>query len=126
MSPRDRTRAKKVNLVEKFARFHELWRPKIIAEVNDFQVKLVKLQGTFPWHRHPDEDELFLVIRGRMVIHFRDHEIPLETGELVVVPRGQEHRPEAAEEVWAFLLELSSTVNTGSAGGARTTAPEWI
>jgi len=117
---------KEVILAEKFGRFKEHWRPKIIGEVNDFHVKIVKVQGSFEWHRHENEDELFLVTKGRMTIRLRERDIPLEEGELLVVPRGIEHMPVAADEAWVMLLEPKSTVNTGDAGGARTVSPEWI
>jgi mannose-6-phosphate isomerase-like protein (cupin superfamily) len=116
----------KVNLTEKFGRFREHWKPKIVGEVNDFHVKIVKLQGSFEWHRHEKEDELFLVTKGRMTVRLRDRDIPLEEGEFVVVPRGMEHMPVAPEEAWVVLLEPKSTVNTGDAGGERTVAPEWV
>jgi mannose-6-phosphate isomerase-like protein (cupin superfamily) len=104
----------------------EQWTPKIVGEVNDFHVKLVKVQGSFEWHRHEKEDELFLVTKGRMTVRLRDRDISLEEGELVVVPRGVEHMPVAREEAWVVLLEPKSTVNTGDTGGNRTVSPEWI
>jgi quercetin dioxygenase-like cupin family protein len=116
----------KVNLAEKFALFDERWSPKIVGEVNDFLVKVVKVQGTFEWHRHETEDELFLVTKGRLTVRLRDREIALSEGEFVVVPRGVEHMPVASEEAWVVLLEPKSTVNTGDAGGERTVAPEWL
>ena len=110
----------KVNLAEKLALFSERWSPKIVADVNEAQVKLAKLEGEFVWHSHADEDELFLVLHGRLVIELRDGEVVLEPGEFVVVPRGVEHRPVAREEVHVMLVEPRSTLNTGDAVDART------
>ena len=115
-----------VNLEDKFARFSEHWSPKIIARLNDYHVKAVKLQGEFVWHKHDDTDELFLVTKGSLVIRFRDREVTLAPGELVVVPKGIEHQPVAEEECEVLLIEPAGTVNTGDAGGARTALPEWI
>ncbi|MCZ6558082.1 MAG: cupin domain-containing protein [SAR324 cluster bacterium] len=116
----------KVNLAEKFSRFEEHWRPKIVGEVNDVHVKLVKLQGEFMWHQHEREDELFLVIKGRLQIKLRDGDLWLEPGELAVIPRGVEHCPVADEEAHVLLLEPKSTVNTGNLANERTSAAEWI
>lgn len=116
----------KVNLAEKFSRFEEHWRPKIVGEVNDVHVKLVKLQGEFMWHQHESEDELFLVIKGRLQIKLRDGDLWLEPGELAVIPRGVEHCPVAEEEAHVLLLEPKSTVNTGNLANERTSAAEWI
>ena len=116
----------KINLADKFARFSGHWQPKIAAELNDSHVKLAKLQGEFAWHAHADEDELFLVVKGRLVILLRDGDLILEEGELAVIPRGVEHCPRADTEVWVLLLEPKSTRNTGDAGGERTVEPEWI
>ena len=110
----------KVNLSEKFALFHDLWSPKIVGELNDSYVKLAKFKGEFVWHRHANEDELFLVVRGSLVIKFRGHDVRLEPGEFVIVPRGVEHLPIAEEEVEVLLLEPKSTLNTGDQNGART------
>ena len=121
------TTTKKINLAEKFARFSEHWSPKIIAGLNGQHVKLVKFQGAFVWHQHEHEDELFLVVAGSFRMEFRDRVVELRAGEILVVPRGVEHRPVADEEVSVLLFEPAATVNTGSAGGARTVAqPEWI
>ncbi len=110
----------KVNLEEKFARFHDLWSPKIVGEVNDFHVKVVKLKGEFVWHHHDREDELFLVVRGRMTVQLREGDVSVGEGEFVVVPRGMEHRPVAEEETHVLLLEPASTVNTGNVEDLRT------
>ena len=117
----------KINLADKLGRFSEHWSPKIVAALNGQHVKLVKFRGEFVWHKHEHEDELFLVVRGRFRMEFRDRTVELREGELLVVPRGVEHRPVAEEEVSVLLFEPAATVNTGSAGGARTVAqPEWI
>ena len=104
----------KVNPAGKLALVNEHWRPKIVAELNGQQVKLVKFQGEFVWHKHDNEDELFFVLSGRFRMDFRDHEEWIEEGELIVVPRGIEHRPFAEEEVSVMLFEPSSTLNTGN------------
>jgi len=115
----------KVNLAGKFATFGEHWSPKIVGELNGQHVKLVKLQGPFVWHHHEDEDELFLVVKGRFRMEFRDRDEWIEEGEFIVVPRGVEHRPVAEAEAHVMLFEPATTVNTGSAGGERTvTEPE--
>jgi mannose-6-phosphate isomerase-like protein (cupin superfamily) len=116
----------KVNLAEKLSRISEFWSPKAVGAVNDFHVKLVKLHGEFVWHAHEAEDELFLVLMGRLRMQFRDHEVVVDPGELIIVPHGTEHRPVADGEVHVLLLEPGSTVNTGTAGGERTRAVEWI
>jgi mannose-6-phosphate isomerase-like protein (cupin superfamily) len=116
----------KVNLHEKLARFDDLWSPKIVADMNDYHVKVVKVQGEFLWHTHEETDELFLVLRGSLTIRLRDGEVTLDEGELYVVPRGVEHMPVAAEECQVLLLEPAGTVNTGGAGGERTAVDERI
>jgi mannose-6-phosphate isomerase-like protein (cupin superfamily) len=117
----------KINLAEKLGRFSAHWSPKIVAELNGQHVKLVKFRGEFVWHRHEHEDELFQVLRGSFRMEFRDRSVDLHEGEIIVVPRGVEHRPVADEEVSVLLFEPASTVNTGSAGGDRTVAvPDWI
>ncbi len=110
----------KVNLKEKLAKFQDLWSPKIVGQVNDFHVKLVKVKGEFEWHHHDREDELFLVLRGRMTVQLRDGEVPLREGEFVVVPKGVEHRPVARKEAHVLLLEPATTVNTGNVRDGRT------
>ena len=115
-----------VNLEDKFARFSEHWSPKILARLNDYHVKAVKLQGEFVWHKHDETDELFLVTKGSPVIRFRDREVSLGPGELVVVPKGVEHLPVAEEECEVLLIEPAGTLKTGDAGGARTALLEWI
>jgi mannose-6-phosphate isomerase-like protein (cupin superfamily) len=117
----------KVNLAEKLSLFASHWDPKIVGSLNGQHVKLVKFQGAFVWHQHDGEDELFLVVRGRFDMEFRDRTVTLREGEFLIVPRGVEHRPVAREEVHVLLFEPASTVNTGNAPGGRTVAePEWI
>jgi len=110
----------KVNLSEKFGLFGEYWKPRIAGEINDSYVKLVKLKGEFVWHHHEAEDELFLVVRGRLLIKLRDRDLRLEEGEFVVIPRGVEHLPVAEEEAHVLLLEPKSTLNTGNVRSDRT------
>jgi mannose-6-phosphate isomerase-like protein (cupin superfamily) len=110
----------KVNLAEKLRQFNDHWSPKIVGELNGQYVKLVKLQGEFIWHHHADEDELFLVLHGRLVIQLRDRDVTLEEGEFFIVPRGVEHRPVAADEVHVLLFEPMGTLNTGNVENART------
>ena len=118
---------RKVNLAEKLALVTEFWSPKAVGSINDLQVKLVKLEGEFVWHSHEKEDEMFLVLKGRLRMQFRDsEEVVLEPGELIVVPRRTEHRPVADGEVHVLLVEPGSTKNTGTAGGERTREVEWI
>ena len=117
----------KVNLAQKFTLFQEHWQPKIAGELNGQYIKLVKVQGEFVWHRHENEDELFLVVKGKLLIKLRDRDIHLEAGELVIIPRGVEHLPVAEEEVHILLLEPKSTLNTGDVRNERTvTDEEWI
>jgi mannose-6-phosphate isomerase-like protein (cupin superfamily) len=115
-----------VNLEDKFGRIGEQWSPKILAQLNDYHVKAVKLQGEFVWHRHDETDELFLVTKGSLVIRFRDRDVVLGPGELLVVPKGVEHLPIAEEECEVLLIEPAGTPNTGDAGGPRTVEPEWV
>lgn len=110
----------KVNLAEKFARFTAHWQPKIVGELNGQQVKLAKFAGPFEWHRHEKEDELFLVVRGRFRMEFRDRNIELEAGEFLIVPQGVEHRPVADAEVEVLLFEPAGTLNTGNVRSGRT------
>jgi mannose-6-phosphate isomerase-like protein (cupin superfamily) len=117
----------KINLAEKFGRFTEQWSPKIVGELNGQHVKLARVQGEFVWHTHDAEDELFYVVRGSMVLRFRDGDVELAEGEMCIVPRGVEHMPMAEDECWIMMFEPASTVNTGDAGGERTVAsPDWI
>ncbi|MEU9606958.1 cupin domain-containing protein [Streptomyces sp. NPDC048057] len=115
-----------VNIAHKLSLFNDLWAQKKIADVNDYEVKLAKVGGEFVWHSHPDTDELFLVISGRLTIRLRDGDVTLDPGELFVVPRGAEHCPVAEEETAILLLEPKDTPNTGDAGGPLTRAPELL
>jgi mannose-6-phosphate isomerase-like protein (cupin superfamily) len=115
-----------VNLAEKFKKFDELWRPKIVGELNDFHVKLVKVKGEFVWHHHEVEDELFLVVKGRLLIRLRDREIWLGEGEFAIIPHGVEHMPYAEEETHILLLEPATTLNTGNVQSERTVIVERI
>jgi len=110
----------KVNIREKLARFQDQWSPKIVGELNGQQVKLVKFQGEFLWHHHEHEDELFLVVKGRFCMEFRDRHVWLEEGEFLIVPRGVEHRNVAEEEAHVLLFEPASTLNTGNVRNERT------
>ncbi len=109
-----------VNLAAKFRLFDEYWSPKIVGELNDAYVKLVKVKGEFVWHHHETEDELFFVVKGRLLLKFRDRDVWVEEGEFVIVPRGVEHLPVAAEETHVMLLEPKSTLNTGNVRNERT------
>ena len=110
----------KVNLREKLSLFSEHWSPRIVGELNGQQVKLAKLQGPFTWHHHENEDELFLVVKGRFRMELRDRNIDLEEGEFFIVPRGVEHRPVADEEAHVLLFEPATTLNTGNVRNERT------
>ena len=103
----------KINLAEKLGRFDDLWSPKIVADLNDSHVKLAKVQGEFVWHQHAEEDELFVVLRGELTIELRDGAVKLGPGELVVIPKGVEHRPVAREEVHLMLIEPKAIRHTG-------------
>lgn len=115
-----------IDLAEKFARFDEYWHPKITAELNNAYVKVVKLKGEFVWHLHENEDELFWVIRGTLVIKLRDQDVVVRPGQFVVIPKGVEHLPVAEAEVQAVLLEPKTTLNTGNVQNERTVEAEWI
>ena len=110
----------KVNFAQKVAQIHEYWKPYIAGELNGQLVKLDKLKGEFIWHHHEHEDEMFLVVKGRFRMEFRDRDVWLEEGEFIVVPRGVEHRPVADEEAWIMLFEPASTLNTGNIENERT------
>lgn len=111
-----------INLTDKFSLFQEYWSPKIVGELNDSHVKLAKLKGEFVWHHHENEDELFLVVKGRLLIKLRDRDIWLNEGEFTIIPKGVEHLPVANEEVHVLLLEPKSTLNTGNVQNERTVA----
>lgn len=116
----------KVNLAEKFARIDGHWQPRIAAELNGQHVKLVKVLGDFPWHHHDTEDELFYVVSGRLLLRFRDLEVWLEPGELLVVPHGVEHAPFAEVETQIVLFEPAGTQNTGTEENERTYHSDWV
>lgn len=110
----------KVNLIEKLSQFDEFWSPRIVGELNGQHVKLVKLKGEFVWHRHQDEDELFLVLKGRLLIRLRDRDVELNEGEFFIVPKGVEHMPVAEVEAHVLLFEPITTLNTGNVRNERT------
>jgi mannose-6-phosphate isomerase-like protein (cupin superfamily) len=116
-----------INLVEKFGLFTEQWAPRVIAEMNDYQFKVVKLEGDFVWHSHKETDETFLVLEGDLRIDFRDGAVQIGAGELFIVPKGIEHKPYAAQEVKLMLIEPRGVLNTGDAGGERTAQNDvWV
>jgi len=116
-----------INFQEKFKKFNEHWSPKIIAQMNDYHFKIAKIQGEFVWHSHPGTDEVFIIIQGEMQIAFRDGVAALEEGEMLVVPKGVEHKPIAEHECHILMVEPAGTVNTGNAGGDLTVEEvEWI
>lgn len=112
----------KVNLKEKFATFDEQWSPKIVGTVNDSHVKIAKIKGEFVWHHHADEDEMFLVVKGRLLLKMHEGDVTLEEGEMFVVPKGVEHLPVAPEETWILMVEPRGTLNTGNVVNERTVA----
>ena len=116
-----------INLLKKLSKFSDYWSPKIIAQMNDYHFKLVKFKGEFVWHSHDDTDEVFIVIDGEMIIQFRDGRVDLKSGEMFVVPKGEEHKPFADKECKIMLVEPAGTINTGDSGG-KLTAEEnvWI
>lgn len=116
-----------INLADKFGKFSEQWSPRVVAEMNDYQFKLSKLQGEFIWHSHPETDEVFLVVEGAMTIEFRDGRVDLKAGEMFVVPRGVEHKPVARSECSLMIIEPRGIANTGDAGGERTAKNDvWV
>jgi mannose-6-phosphate isomerase-like protein (cupin superfamily) len=116
-----------INFEEKLAKFSEHWSPKIVAQMNDYHFKLVKFQGEFVWHNHANTDEVFVVLDGQMAIDFRDGRVDLKTGEMLVVPKGVEHKPIAEDECKILLVEPAGTINTGNAGGELTAEDDvWI
>lgn len=112
----------KIVLAQKFSLFAEHWSPKIVAELNDSYIKLAKLKGEFVWHHHDEEDELFFIVKGTLLIKFRDKEVMLHEGECIVIPKGIEHLPVADEEVHVMLIEPKTTLNTGNLVNERTIA----
>ena len=119
-----KTMTQKVNLAQKLSNFEETWVPKVVGELNGQYVKLVKFRGEYVWHRHKDEDELFLVLRGSIRILFRDRQVDLQEGELLIVPRGVEHKPVADDLAHVLLFEPASTRNTGNVQHAYTIEPD--
>jgi mannose-6-phosphate isomerase-like protein (cupin superfamily) len=115
-----------IKIAEKLAMFSDQWAPKIVAQMNDYHVKLAKIQGEFVWHSHEETDELFLVVDGKLRIDFRDGYVELEEGELCIVQKGIEHKPSAERECSIMLIEPIGTVNTGDVGGERTKEAEWL
>jgi len=116
-----------INLAQKLAKFSEHWSPRVVAEMNDYQFKVVKLQGEFVWHLHKDTDEVFLVLNGEMEIGFRDRTVTVRAGELFVVPKGAEHVTRAARECHALIVEPRGVVNTAEAGGSLTAQNDvWV
>ena len=110
----------KIALSQKFSLFAEHWSPKIIGELNDSYIKLAKLKGEFVWHHHDDEDELFFIVKGKLLIKFKDKDVLLEEGEFIVIPKGVEHLPIADQEVHVMLIEPKTTLNTGNIVNERT------
>lgn len=118
---------KSINFKEKFSLFNEQWEPKVVAEMNDYQFKIVKLEGDFIWHDHQDTDETFIVIEGNLRIDFRDGAVTMGPGEMYVVPKGVEHKPFAEKEVKLMLIEPRGVLNTGHEGGEKTATNDvWI
>ena len=116
-----------INLAEKLAQVSEHWSPRVVAELNDYQFKVVKLQGEFVWHRHGHTDEVFIVLAGEMEIGFRDHTVRLRAAEMCVVPKGVEHITRASDECHALIVEPRGVVNTGDAGGSLTAKNDvWV
>jgi len=115
-----------INIAQKFSLLNEYWSPRIVGELNDSHIKLAKLHGEFIWHQHENEDELFLVVKGKLLIKLRDRDLWLNEGELVIIPKGVEHCPVADEEVHVMLLEPKSTLNTGDQQNERTVEAQWI
>jgi mannose-6-phosphate isomerase-like protein (cupin superfamily) len=116
-----------VNLADKFSLIQDQWDPKVIAQLNDYHLKIAKIQGEFVWHSHPETDEVFIVIQGDLTIHLRDGELQLAPGELCVIPSGVDHKPAADQECQILMVEPAGTLNTGDAGGERTIEQiDWI
>lgn len=126
-SPEEVTIYQPINFQEKLNLIKEHWKPKIIAQMNDYQLKLAKIEGDFTWHSHPETDEVFIVLDGYLKIDFRDGAVKLQAGEMFVVPKGIEHKPFAEHECSILLVELLGTLNTGDAGGDMTAPSDvWI
>lgn len=115
-----------INLKKKFDLFNDHWQPRIIGELNDSYVKIAKIKGEFVWHHHENEDELFYVVKGRLLIKLRQRDLWLEEGEIAIIPKGVEHCPVAQEEVHIMMLEPKTTLNTGNVENERTTSDQWL
>ena len=115
-----------INIAQKFNLFNAHWSPRIAGELNDWHIKLAKLHGEFVWHQHENEDEMFLIVKGKLLIKLRDRDLWLNEGEFVIIPKGVEHCPVAEEEVHVMLLEPKSTLNTGDQQNERTVEAQWI
>lgn len=120
MAGSERGKMEVVNLADKLGLIAEQWSPRVVAECNDYQLKLAKIEGEFVWHSHPETDEVFFVVEGELTLEFRDRTAVLRAGELLVVPRNVEHKPRAERECRILLIEPRGVVNTGDAGGERT------
>ena len=117
----------KVNIADKFKAINEFYSPKIVGEINETYVKLAKLKGEFPWHTHKDEDEMFYIVQGELLLRFRGRDVYLKPGEFIIVPKGVEHMPVAREEVHAMFIEPKTTLNTGTEINEKTIkTPEWM
>jgi mannose-6-phosphate isomerase-like protein (cupin superfamily) len=116
-----------INVLDKFSKFQTQWTPRVIAEMNDYQFKIARIQGEFIWHHHADTDEVFFIIEGEMVLRLRDGDVPLRAGEMYVVPKGVDHLPCAANECKIMLIEPRGVTNTGNVGGERTAQNDvWV
>lgn len=116
-----------INLSQKFSLFNEYWNPKIAGELNDSYVKLAKLKGEFDWHHHDNEDELFLVVKGQLLMKFKEKDVLVNEGEIIIVPKGIEHKPVAEKEAHILLIEPKTTLNTGTTVNERTRRDlDWI
>lgn len=115
-----------INIAQKLNLFNEHWSPRIVGELNDSHLKLAKLHGEFVWHQHENEDEMFLIVKGKLLIKLREQDLWLNEGEFVIIPKGVEHCPVAEEEVYVMLLEPKSTLNTGDQQNERTVEAQWI
>ncbi len=115
-----------VNIDQKFSLFNDYWKPKIVGELNNSYIKLVKLKGEFVWHKHDNEDELFFVVKGKLLIKLRDRDAWINEGEFLIIPKSVEHCPVAENEVHVMLLEPKTTVNTGDVQNERTVEAQWI
>ena len=115
-----------INIAEKFAKFSDYWSPKIVGQMNDFDIRAVKMSGSFIWHKHVETDELFMLVEGSLRIELRDGSVSLNSGDIYVVPKGVEHRPVAESECHALIISPTETINTGDVGGEMTAQDEWI